>query len=210
MRPAIKSPAMRPAIKRPAMRPAIKARDSKPQPIPGRLLPDCNLSSSHDSGLDRLGMPRQVSKGKLQSYQDPTSGESKQGVVARPGRPTVRVPREMRSSLQPTTTPNSQVPPPDSDSNEEYDDAISVAQIQNQRKKQQHIKERSARPPVKNPVARAASCGVWQTHTPPAIKQRKSVCMSGKNRTQSPVIRPASGGSASPTISDLVKRFENK
>ena len=116
------------------MRVPIKTYDTKPRSIPGRLLPECNLSSSHDTGLNRLGMPRQVSKGKLQDKQaPPVVTPYKRDRARHSGQPATRSSYEWRAALKSTTDervprqpPQQAQTPPDSD-NEGYDDVTRAS-----------------------------------------------------------------------------------
>lgn len=152
------------------MRPPIKSY--QPHTIPGRLLPKCTHSSSHDTGLDRLGMPRQVSKGRLHGPEanKPSGGTGQRGQLGAvpPGHTASRASYD-RTSLKNTSNGNksrrpvSETLPPDSD--EEYDDATTIQQIAGakpavqQHSKHQHISSASPQPKARPSVTRAASVG---------------------------------------------------
>lgn len=197
------------------MRPAIKTQAFKPPAVPGRLLPDCINSSSHDTGLDRLGLPRQVSKSKIPNQLPPLSNQSKRAVVPDSSQLETQAPNDFRSVLKPAKRrPTSQKEPvasPLSESEDEYDDASSVQQYREQQQ------QRPSKPPVKTPVSRAVSLGGQPSRIRPAIKPRTRSTSSENSKTKPPSPLPRvkrdkpvkeADGSASPSVSDRRKMFE--
>ena len=101
---------------------ATNTQDTKLLPIPGRLLPDCKLSSSHDTGLDRLGMRQQATKGTPQSSQQQNQDASQSPQSLDPHIKGLAVNTAIR-----------RVATPSESDEEEYDDATSFHQSANQR-----------------------------------------------------------------------------
>lgn len=213
------------------MKPSIKLH--QPHPVPGRLLPNCTLSSSHDTGLDRLGMPRQVSKGKLRGIEasKPSggTGQTRQLGAFPPGHTASRASYE-RTSLKTTSNENkshrpaSEILPPDPD--DEYDDATTIQQIAaaavQRHNNDQHTMSASPQPRARIAVTRAASVGASSqlkasapipkprvTSFPPPLLQDSTTRQRKEQQTARATGRTATSRDP-PKVADLKKRFENK
>ena len=220
------------------MKPSIKSH--QPHPVPGRLLPNCTLSSSHDTGLDRLGMPRQVSKGKLwgpeASKPSGGTGQTRQLGAFPPGHPASRVSYE-RTSLKTISIENkshrpaSEIVPPDPD--DEYEDATTTQQIAaavrpavQQQNKDQHTSSAYPQPRARIAVTRAASVGA-SSQLKASVPIPKPRVTSFPSKPEPPLLQDsttrqrkewqtarATGRTATsrdpPKVADLKKRFENK
>ena len=128
--PDIKPVGVKPLI----VRGPLKTKHSLP--IPGRLL-SCSHSSSHDTGLDRLGLPRQVSKGKLPGSDVPGATTT---FITRQAE-ALRVPYEDRTqklaqNTAVTHSPEKKLSPLPTEPLEEYDDAMTIRQIALQKQQQ--------------------------------------------------------------------------
>ena len=188
-------------------------------PIPGRLL-SCSHSSSHDTGLDRLGMPRQVSKSKLQGLNAP---EGTTGFTTRKATAS-RVPYEYRT-LKPTQntavihSPGEKLSPLPTEPLEEYDDAMTIKQIALQKQQQVHDKQvSSVSPQVKRRHQQTSHFDTSSNEKPPPMPKPRTFISPSK--FQRPTVTPGKDPERLETetpsktkatnVLELTKQFERK